>query len=99
MAMHSRNLVRVRKLHTALVGGRLALATFQLKPPFGRSMVEEGGLGRAGTPPRVEVTTGQFEAQGARARRGRDPSPCGRLGRDGLVVSEATGGDTISGRR
>lgn len=38
-AMQSRNLVLVKNDHTALVGGSWALAAFQLKPPFGRSMM------------------------------------------------------------
>jgi hypothetical protein len=37
-ATHSRNRVRVRKTHIALVGGSCAFADFHVTPPLGRSM-------------------------------------------------------------
>lgn len=39
-ATRTRNRVLVKKTHTALVGGRLARAAFQLTPPLGRSIFE-----------------------------------------------------------
>jgi len=38
MAMKRRNRVLAKKTHIALVGGKLALAAFQLTPPLGRSI-------------------------------------------------------------
>lgn len=58
-ATQSKNLVLVRKAHTALVGGRLALATFQLMPPLGRSMVKR--VGWPATPPRDELAAVQLK--------------------------------------
>jgi hypothetical protein len=37
-ATHSKNRVRVRKTHIALVGGSCAFADFHVTPPLGRSM-------------------------------------------------------------
>lgn len=37
-ATHSKNRVRVRNTHIALVGGNCALADFHVTPPLGRSM-------------------------------------------------------------
>lgn len=57
MATPSRNLVLVTKAHMALVGGSCALAAFQLKPPFGRSMVVEH-LGWPTAPPGIRLGAG-----------------------------------------
>lgn len=73
-AIHSRNLVLVRNVHIALVGGRLALATFQLMPPFGRSMVKR--VGWPATPPRNRLVAVQLKPRSAQVRR--DVSACGR---------------------
>lgn len=43
MATSSRKRVLVRKTHIALVGGSVALAAFQLIPPFGRSISSFSG--------------------------------------------------------
>jgi hypothetical protein len=37
-ARHSKNRVRVKNTHIALVGGRFAFADFHVTPPLGRSM-------------------------------------------------------------
>lgn len=60
-ATHSKNFVLVRKAHTALVGGRLALATFQLMPPFGRSMIKR--VGWPATPPENKAGGCPIEAE------------------------------------
>jgi hypothetical protein len=45
-AKHSRNRVRVRNTHIALVGGRLAFADFHVTPPFGSNIFDvDRGLG------------------------------------------------------
>jgi len=42
-ATNNKNLVRVRKDHTALDGGSEALAAFQVMPPLGSSMASSSG--------------------------------------------------------
>lgn len=85
-ATHSKNLVLVKKAHTALVGGRLFLATFQLMPPFGRSIFKQGGW--PATPPKKR--TGGLLSRPSSAQVSRDASPCGRVVRGADVsVSEA----------
>lgn len=74
-ATQSKNLVLVRKVHIALVGGRLALATFQLMPPFGRSMVKR--VGWPATPPRDGLAAVQLKPRSAQGMC-RDVSACGR---------------------
>lgn len=83
-ATHNRNLVLVKKAHTALDGGRLALATFQLIPPLGRSIFKQGGW--PATPPEKGLAAGQRRPSSGEVCR--DASPCGRGG-GGSVVSDS----------
>lgn len=57
-ATHNRNLVLVKKVHTALVGGKLALATFQLIPPFGSNIFKQSGW--PATPPKKGLAAGHL---------------------------------------
>lgn len=43
-AMETKKRVRVNKTMTALHGGNLALADFQLTPPFGNNMMKDDGM-------------------------------------------------------
>lgn len=88
-ATHSRNRVLVKKAHIALVGGRLALATFQLMPPFGNSMVKR--VGWPATPPRNRLAAVQLKPRSAQVCRDASADACSFEGgfRDGAVVSGA----------
>lgn len=91
-ATQSKNLVLVRKVHIALVGGRLALATFQLMPPFGRSMIKR--VGWPATPPRDGLAAVQLKPRSAQGMC-RDVSACGRVegraGKSGAAKSGTLG--------
>lgn len=96
MATSRRKRVLVSKTHIALVGGSVALAAFQLIPPFGRSISSFSG-GPQHHPGVVDV---QLLERGA--RRLGSCCVCGATGENGsevVVVGSSDAREFSSNRR